>query len=221
MSDRPASTDHGLANTPALQLLRDTQSALLRAQTDKPETAFDLADAIGGNALEAEQPARLRADFLSEVLARIDQFETSNARAQEAARAAGLALEELLGLPQPLRDVSLRAAGEGGWHFSGPGVKSMKLMQSGPLKATLLRIEPGHGAPTHDHTGAEYTLVVKGAFHDGKGRYGPGDLSVKRPGQIHHPIAEPGAVCFALAVEEGDIALTGALGVLQRLFTRH
>jgi hypothetical protein len=28
-------------------------------------------------------------------------------------------------------------------------------------------------------------------------------------------------VCFALAVEEGEVAFTGALGVLQRMFTRH
>jgi putative transcriptional regulator len=51
--------------------------------------------------------------------------------------------------------------------------------------------------------------------------FGPGDLSIKRPGQMHHPVALPGGVCLALTVEEGDIALTGALGMLQRLFTRH
>ena len=76
-------------------------------------------------------------------------------------------------------------------------------------------------APHHDHTGTEYTLVVCGAFEDGTGMFGPGDLSIKRPGQMHHPVALPGGVCLALTVEEGDIALTGALGMLQRLFTRH
>jgi putative transcriptional regulator len=120
-----------------------------------------------------------------------------------------------------LREVCLESAGTAGWTFAGPGVRSLTLSTGGLLPAKLLRIEPGQGAPNHDHTGTEYTLVVKGAFEDGTGRFGPGDLSIKRAGQIHHPIAEFGEVCFALAVEEGEVAFTGALGVLQRLFTRH
>ena len=201
----------------AMTLLSETQANLVGARTGNA----GVVDVVGGALLEEELPLRVRPGFGSAIMAKIDAYEATYVRAKAAAYAAGAAIEELLSLPQPLRDVSLYAAGGTGWTFAGPGVKSMVLKTGGKLPARLLRIEPGHGAPNHDHTGTEYTLVVKGAFHDGAGYFGPGDLSIKRVGQIHHPIAEGNAVCFALTVEEGDVAFTGALGVLQRLFTRH
>lgn len=206
-----------LTADPSLRLLVETQAALKGVRS----LALNFADVVGGTALEAQAPALVSGNFLADVLARIDALETGHAQAREAVHAAGRGLDELLGLPQPLRDVSLDAAAREGWIFAGPGVKSMALATGGALRAKLLRIEPGHGAPHHDHTGTEYTLVVCGAFEDGTGRFGPGDLSIKRPGQMHHPVALPGGVCIALTVEEGDIALTGALGMVQRLFTRH
>lgn len=202
---------------PALALLSDTQASVLGVRTGNA----GIADIIGGVALEGEYPASVSASFSSDIMAKIEAYEATNAQAKLAATAAGSALAELLSLPQPLRDLCLDTAGTSGWAFAGPGVKSMVLATGGTLPTRLLRIEPGHGAPNHDHTGTEYTLVVKGAFYDGTGYFGPGDLSIKRPGQIHHPVADAGAVCFALTVEEGEIAFTGALGVLQRLFTRH
>jgi putative transcriptional regulator len=209
--------DDFLTADPSLRLLVETQAAL------KGFSSFplDVSDVVGGAALEAESPVDVSSHFLADVLARIDALEDSQAKAQEAVHAAGRAIDELLGLPQPLRDISLNSAAREGWTFAGPGVKSMALETGGALRAKLLRIEPGHGAPHHDHTGTEYTLVVCGAFEDGTGMFGPGDLSIKQPGQMHHPVALPGGVCLALTVEEGDIALTGALGMLQRLFTRH
>jgi anti-sigma factor ChrR (cupin superfamily) len=30
-----------------------------------------------------------------------------------------------------------------------------------------MRIEPGFGTPTHDHTAEELTLIVTGAYEDG------------------------------------------------------
>jgi putative transcriptional regulator len=212
-----AYSDDFLTADPSLRLLVETQAVLKGISP----FALDLGDVIGGDALEAQAPVDVSDDFLASVLARIDALEDSHAQAREAVHAAGRALDELLSLPQPLRDVSLDSAAQEGWTFAGPGVKSMALETGGALRAKLLRIEPGHGAPHHDHTGTEYTLVVCGAFEDGTGRFGPGDLSIKQPGQMHHPVALPGGVCLALTVEEGDIALTGALGMLQRLFTRH
>lgn len=202
---------------PSLKLLSETQASVLGVRNGNA----GIVDTLGAISLENEQPATVRASFATDIIARIEAYEVSCLKAQQAALAAGNALSELLALPQPLRDLSLEAAGGDGWTFAGPGVRSMLISTGGKLPARLLRIEPGYGAPNHDHTGTEYTLVVQGAFYDGTGRFGPGDLSIKRAGQIHHPVAEVGAVCFALSVEEGEVAFTGALGVLQRLFTRH
>ena len=201
---------------PALRLLSETQASLLGVRGGNA----GIADSIGGSALENEQPAAVRAGFEDAVWGKIDAYEASHAQARMAAHAAGTALQELLDLPHPLRDVCLDSVLHGGWTFAGPGVKSFALNTGGHLPAKLLRIEPGCGAPNHDHTGTEYTLVVKGSFWDGSGHYGPVDLSIKRAGQIHHPIADAGNVCFAVSVEEGGVAFTGALGVLQRLLTR-
>jgi putative transcriptional regulator len=202
---------------PGLRLLAETQASISNVYT----TNTRIADTIGGACLEMEGEASVRASFATDVMARIVAYEVDCVRAKTAARAAGASLQELLDLPQPLRDVALDSAGKSGWTFAGPGVRAMNLDAGGKFGAKLLRIEPGHGAPNHDHTGTEYTLVVTGAFEDGTGYFGPGDVSVKRPGQIHHPIAADAGVCFALAVEEGGVAFTGALGVLQRMFTRH
>ena len=200
-----------------LMLMSDIQASLMGVRTGNA----GIVDVVGGVGLENERPAAVRASFASDIMCKIQDYENSHIKAKAAAHAAGSALDELLSLPQPLRDLSLDAAGKDGWTFAGRGVKSMVLETGGVLPTKLLRIEPGHGAPNHDHTGIEYTLVIKGAFHDGVGHFGPGELSIKRPGQIHHPIAVAGDVCFALSVEEGAVAFTGALGVLQRLFTRH
>jgi putative transcriptional regulator len=202
---------------PALRLLADTQAVLTLA---RPLNA-DLIDTIGGQGLESETPASVNNDFASGVWAKIEAHENTITRSQIAAKAAGASLQELLALPEPIRGLALESAGQTGWTFAGPGVKTMSLDAGGKLTTKLLRIEPSHGAPNHDHTGTEYTLVISGAFEDGSGKFGPGDVSVKRAGQIHHPVASPCGVCFALSVEEGEVAFTGALGVLQRLFTKH
>ncbi|MEM6850922.1 MAG: cupin domain-containing protein, partial [Pseudomonadota bacterium] len=83
-------------------------------------------------------------------------------------------------------------------------------------KVDLLRIQPGFGAPRHTHEGAEITLVVRGAFSDETGRYGPGDVSIASQAVTHRPIAEEGETCYALSVTDAPLAFTGALGWLQR-----
>jgi putative transcriptional regulator len=202
---------------PALRLLAETQAVLSKT---RPLNG-DIIDVIGATSLESEAPSSVSGAFERGIWSRIEAHENTITRSQIAARAAGASIEELLALPEPVRDLALDGAGKTGWAFAGPGVKSMSLDVAGKLTTKLLRIEPGFGAPNHDHTGTEYTLVISGAFEDGSGKFGPGDMSIKRAGQIHHPIATQCGVCFALAVEEGEVAFTGALGVLQRLFTRH
>ena len=61
---------------------------------------------------------------------------------------AGQAIEELLNLPDPVRDLALD---QGGWSFAGPGVRNMTLLNEDGAKAELIRIEPGRGVPHHGH----------------------------------------------------------------------
>ena len=173
------------------------ESAPAESMADDPiDVAMALVDAVESGAGEA---------------AGLKSVTTAN-----AAQRAGTAFDELLGLPDPVREKALEAGGQ--WRFAAPGVRRIELSVEGEAKAELLRIEPGHGSPSHTHDGREFTLVLAGAFADGINRYGKGDLCAAGAETTHRPIAEPGEICFALAVTDGSLKFTGALGAVQRLF---
>lgn len=184
------------------------------------------AEGVAGLMLEAIEPAAMKSDALKDVFAVIDTEEAGVGEAavftpgagdtasRRAAEAAGQGLQELLDLPDAVRDQALEAGAA--WQFAGPGVRSMELMRDGSAKAELIRLEPGRGVPHHGHDGREFTLVLAGAFHDGRDRYARGELCAADPATEHKPVAEPGEVCIALAVTDGPLAFTGPLGWVQR-----
>lgn len=199
---------------PALTLLIETQAALREDVRRK----LHVADAIAGVFLENETPAHLTDGALMRALGAIDELGSVTALNRKAAKTAGNILDELIRLPEPLKDKVLAQAGQSGMKFAGPGLKTMTLDVASEAKVELLRIEPGCGAPKHTHDGNEYTLVVAGGFTDEKGSYGPGDLSIAGPEDLHQPIADPGEVCYALAVTDGSLKFTGWLGIAQKIF---
>ena len=184
------------------------------------------AEDVAGLMLETIEPAPVKAGALNELFAVIDAEEAGLGEAavmtpgagdqasQRAAQAAGQGLQELLDLPDAVRDQALEAGAA--WQFAGPGVRSMELMRDGSAKAELIRLEPGRGVPHHGHDGREFTLVLTGAFHDGRARYARGELCAADPSTEHKPVAEDGEVCIALAVSDGPLAFTGPLGWVQR-----
>jgi len=204
-----------------MRLLVDAQAGV------SPDIAreCDAADAVAGLMLDTVAPADMGERCLAEIFTAIDAEEAGvgeaatfrpgagDAASNRAAKAAGQALEEILALPDMVRDLALE---QGAWSFAGPGVRTMELMRDGAAKAELIRLEPGHGVPRHGHDGREFTLVLTGAFHDGRDRYATGELCAADPSTRHKPVAEPGEVCIALAVTDGPLAFTGPLGWVQR-----
>lgn len=200
----------GRASAP-LALLAETQAAL----APRARAALGAAEAIASARFEGEAAAPVA--LSDAVLARLDAIgqEQPAKHTQSDALAA-----ELARLPAPLRDVALQAAANGArWTFAAPGLRSLLISDENGVRGEVLRIQPGHGAPTHTHEGCEYTLVLEGAFHDGHAHYGVGDISFAHPDLTHRPIAEPGPVCYAFAVTEAPLRFKGALGVMQRLFS--
>ncbi len=204
-----------------MSLLLDAQ-ACVDADVARQRAA---AEALSGVMLDSVTPVALRETALKEVLAAIDAEEAGlgeaalkpgfgDEAARRAAQAAGKALGEILDLPAPVRYLALERGAS--WQFAGPGVRTMTLMEEGRAKAELIRLEPGRGVPRHGHDGREFTLVLTGAFHDGLDRYDTGELCAADPDTEHKPVAEPGAVCIALAVTDGPLAFTGPLGWVQR-----
>lgn len=207
----PETTTPDTNRHPGLRLMEAT-AAVLRGAPVMP------GDVVGGAFLEDEAPAALSANAAEQAFARIDALQTIDSRARSAADTAGRELGEVLMLPDPLREAVFDAMGEGRrWKFLGFGIRSLKLPMDGGGETQLLRIEPGANVAEHDHEGEEYTLVVTGAFHDGHDRYGPGDVNVGRPGFSHEPKAEPGEVCYALAVSFGQARFGFPINILQKL----
>jgi putative transcriptional regulator len=198
----------------ALDLLARTTHAM-RADADFVARDDDVASAVF---LADEQPAGLAADALNRVLAEIDAGEAADALAPSAfaGRAHG---DELAALPLPVRDAALEALGhDAHWDFAGFGIQRLPLFSDAGAHAELMRIEPGRGVAEHDHEDDELTLVLTGAYNDGEGAYGPGDVSLARPGFSHTPRAEPGEVCYVLVAFKGAPRFKGLFGLAQRLF---
>jgi putative transcriptional regulator len=194
-------------------------SAAAAVRDDRPLPNEDLA----GLFLDAEAPMDL-ASGADAALARIDALGDLDARRQaptsdnKAASGAARTLNELLDLPDPVREAAFEAIMDGkNFGFAGFGIKRLSIPMDGPGKVDLLRIEPGAGVATHDHEGEEFTLVLTGAFNDGHQTYGPGDINVGIPGFKHEPKALPGDVCYALAVSYGSAKFDGSIGMLQKL----
>lgn len=203
-----------------MRLLVDTHAVMNSGVAEALETVE-----ISAGALLEDEPVECLADNALDVaLSAIEAIETGAGEAaglktvstMQAVKAADDAFAELMSLPEPVRDRALHSGAD--WRFAAPGVRRIELMSEGDAKAELLRIEPGHGSPSHTHEGNEFTLVLAGAFSDGIGRYAKGDLCAADGGTTHRPIAEPGETCFALAVTDGALKFTGALGAVQRLF---
>lgn len=206
-----------------MRLLVETQAALCA----EAEADLLLSEALAGAFFEEEAESNMAPGAFERVVERVksgdDAVMEQERPTLRAARVASNVIDEILGLPVNLRDLALESIGAGGWTFAGPGLRSLPLKLpgcGGVSKAELLRIEPGWGAPRHGHQGGEYTLVLSGSFSDERGRYRPGQIAVGGPSLTHRPVADPGEVCYSLAVTDAPLAFTGALGLLQKLW-RH
>ena len=86
------------------------------------------------------------------------------------------------------------------------------------VKARLLSIPPGKGAPEHGHAGEEITLVLSGSFNDGHERFERGDACHAGSDLVHTPRVDSEETCICLAVELGDLKPTHpALAFASRL----
>ena len=197
---------------PAIRLLADTIANL------RSDAAFEArpGDAAAGAVLGDETPVTLNSDALDAVLARIDGAGEADAKARTRAAKSRWA-DEIAALPSPLREAALDALETSSWQFLAFGIRRLPLDIKGGGFAELMRVEPGSGVADHDHAADELTLVVTGGYHDGHAHYGAGEVSLARPAFIHAPKADPGEVCYLLAVTYGPSKFQGVFGVVQKV----
>ena len=198
---------------PAFCLLVETQAAL------RPDVqrAVARAETIAGVFFESEELATLSVGAADKALAMIDAYESGEQPVAQAVKRAGEGLDELLDLPEPLRETALQSFQTHKWQGLSQGIRRLKLDAGSEAEVELYRIEPGCTVPKHSHHGSEFTLVVAGGFSDESGSFGPGDLSLKGPQDTHQPTGDMDGVCYALAVRDGGLKFTGMMGLIQRL----
>lgn len=196
---------------PAIRLFAETTAAV-RADAQFVAREDDAASALF---LAEEEPAALDPRAFEAVLGRIESAEAKDRSAADSAGDDPI-LAEVARLPSPVREAALAALKHNRWRFGGFGIRRLALATADQTHMELMRIEPGHGAASHHHGGDELTLILTGAYFDGFHHYGPGDVSLAQGEFTHAPKAEPGDVCYVLAVAFGEARFHGWIGALQR-----
>ncbi|MEL6861381.1 MAG: ChrR family anti-sigma-E factor [Pseudomonadota bacterium] len=199
---------------PAFCLMIETQAAI------RPDVgrAIARAESIAGIFFESEEKIALSEGAAAKAMAMIDAYEAGERPTMKAVHEAGEALDEVLALPEPLRETVLQSLQTQKWQGLTQGIRRLNLDAGSMAEVELYRIEPGCTVPRHSHKGSEFTLVVAGGFTDESGSFGPGDLSIKGPEDTHQPTGDDDGVCFALAIRDGGLKFTGVMGLVQRLF---
>ena len=114
---------------------------------------------------------------------------------------------------RPLDAVRWRPLGFGLWHHR----IALPARDSGELH--LIRASPGYGLPAHGHSGAELTLVLRGAYQDEVGRFAIGDAADLDESVEHRPVADAAAGCICIVACERPTRFQGLLPrLLQPLF---
>jgi putative transcriptional regulator len=126
------------------------------------------------------------------------------------------------GLPMPL---ALRLDGRGlddvTWRkmFPGVSVRELALSAGAAGQLRLVRIAPGRALPEHGHGSGELSLVLRGAYRDGLGRYTIGDVADLDGTAVHRPVAEDGG-CICLVATETPVHYRSWLSRIWQRLTR-
>lgn len=78
----------------------------------------------------------------------------------------------------------------------------------------LLRVPAGMSAARHEHGGAEFCTVLKGAYRDELGLFAAGDFAAAEGELNHQPKVEPGEDCICLFATEGRLKPKDVIGRL-------
>jgi putative transcriptional regulator len=126
------------------------------------------------------------------------------------------------GLPMP---VALRLDGRGleaqRWRriFPGVAMREIALAPGAAGQLRLVRIAPGKALPEHGHASAELSMVLRGAYRDGLGRYTIGDVADLDGAAVHRPVAEEGG-CICLVAAETPVRYRSRLNRIWQRLTR-
>lgn len=153
-------------------------------------------EAASGAALAETEEAHVSSDALARVMARLEA-----PAAPDAAPDTRPLLERL-------------PVGRRKWIAPGVWVAAVDTPHAPDNRVYLLSVAPGMPTARHEHSGAEFCTVLKGAFRDESGRYGAGDFAATDEEVNHQPVVEGEEDCVCLFATEGRLKPQGLLGRL-------
>ncbi|TDK36820.1 transcriptional regulator [Rhizobium deserti] len=112
--------------------------------------------------------------------------------------------------PAVLRAYTRKDLGAIPWKRKLPGIRQYIIESSADMEASLIWARPGRALPHHSHQGLELTLVLEGEFHDHRGRFKEGEISVADESFDHRPVAGRLGPCLCFSVLFAPIALSGS-----------
>lgn len=177
------------------------------ALSDANRAAYARYEALGGVLLEGLAPEPVAPRAFDRLMAAIDE--------------APIMVDDVTprhclddDIPEPLAHLINGRIDELPWGRFGPVSEITLDVPSDGYKLSLLRLRAGRAVPKHTHEGQELTVVLRGGFADGVGHYRRGDLSIADGLIDHQPVADDDEDCYALAVTDAPLRLTGLVGRL-------
>lgn len=170
---------------------------------------------VGGELLHTAAPADLAVGAFDRTLARLEAapaIDTSAAAADltPSARQRPALPDAPAGMVWPR---SLARCEVGPWRRIGPGMRWSRIRVPGQADANafLLRMAAGKQLAAHTHGGRELTMVLHGAFDDGRALWRAGDID-ETDGQVHHrPVVDAADECVCLVAINGRTRFDGWL----------
>ncbi|HVK79739.1 MAG TPA: ChrR family anti-sigma-E factor [Verrucomicrobiae bacterium] len=157
-------------------------------------------EATSGTALRELEGAALSDDALSRVMARLD-----DAPAPKFAVDRRPLLERLSLKPRK-------------WVAPGVWVAAVDTPHARTNRVYVLSVGPGMPTARHEHSGAEFCTVLKGAYRDELGLFRAGDFAAADHDVNHQPMVQGDEACVCLFATEGRLQPQGLLGRLAFAF---
>lgn len=111
--------------------------------------------------------------------------------------------------PTSLRTYARKDLDDIPWKRKLPGLRQYIIESSADMEASLIWARPGRALPHHSHQGLELTLVLEGEFHDHRGKFAEGDVSVADESFDHRPVAGKLRPCLCFSVLFAPVSLSG------------
>ncbi|MFL0805310.1 MAG: ChrR family anti-sigma-E factor [Agarilytica sp.] len=169
---------------------------------------------LGSAMLTRAEPIEVKESSFDHLMARIKNTETDQKNPGVSAQEVQPGCDRTKHLPSVVQKLIPKEKPLK-WSFISPSLKAAQL-ETGQNKyeVSFHKIKRGGKVAEHDHKGLEVTLILEGSFSDAEGNYVVGDFLVKKPGEVHRPIAAQDQDCLCLSVVEAPVKVTGLMGKL-------